>query len=627
VNKLKNKKVLYAILIVVGIFIITGIYSMLFNKINREKIEKQYIEYGEFIEDLELGRIDLIKYDKTENFMELYYFNKDTDNMPLVEREKYKYSKAECVYTLYPGGEDFRKQVLEYGVRLEGLAADSMDILLAFISAIPTIFLIVILIYSFKMMGKMMGTNPLSSAVVDVTEHPDVKFADVIGHEEVLEDIKFIVKLLKNPELGKDMNVRAPKGILLTGEPGTGKTLIAKAMAGEADVPFLYMNASSFVELYVGMGARRVRELFKKAKAQAPCIVFIDEIDAVGASRDGPEGNSERQQTLNALLQEMDGFTSNQDIFIIAATNTPEKLDKALVRSGRFDREIVVSKPRSWKVRKELFEHFVKSINNLDNIDYDKLSKETVGFTGADIKAVTNEAALTALTRDSKKIEMCDFEEAIDKKILKGNKKKKSAQEEEKERNLVAWHESGHAVVAFLKGKPIARATISGTTSGVGGFVLHEDDGNTFETKDDFETEIMISYGGRISEEIKYGFQNVSIGASNDIQQVTARIQAYVGVYGFDRELGAIDLNQLMNNGLIDKSMIYNKISDIANKLYNDTYALLNENFHLVDKLAETLLEVETLSGDDIHKLLSTSDFVIDEKRKEVESEIKDKIE
>ena len=457
----------------------------------------------------------------------------------------------------------------------------------------------------------------------DVIQTTDVTFDDIIGHDEIIDDIKFITELIKNPDKGKEVGVQIPKGILLDGPPGTGKTLLAKAIAHEAGVPFLNQNASGLIEMYVGLGAKRVRGLFKIARKKepcvvfideidavgakiarkkAPCVVFIDEIDAVGAKRGKDKNSSENDQTINALLQEMDGFNGREGIFIIAATNRADTLDEALVRSGRFDRKITVNPPRDWTVRRDLFEHYLGKFKCSEAIDIDTLAKQTPGFTGADIAMVCNEASIVAIMHNKEEIDTACIEEAIDKKVFNGNRSKTEAPEDD--RNIVAYHEAGHAVMHYILGEPIARASIQATTSGVGGVVFGVDKGTMFTTRKMLRDMVLVGYAGRVSEEIKFGTENITTGARNDIEQATDIITSYIEKYGFDEDFGLLSIGVLADKHLIDSKYIVNRSSTISKELYIECKKLLSENYEKVELLAKALLKHETMSGADIKTLL-----------------------
>ena len=563
-----------------------------------EKIEE--ITYNEFTQFVDAGHVDTIVYNTTEEYMTVYLYNEETINMTKEERKEYEYSNDDIRYCLFPAYENFRVEMLEKDINLVFKAPENMLGTLSTIVSIffPVAMVAILLILSNKGLGT--GGN-FSEKLIQTS---DVKFDAVIGHDEILDDIKFITKLIQDPTIGDSVGAKVPKGILLSGDPGTGKTLIAKAIAGEADVPFLYVNASSFIELFVGVGAKRVREVFATAKKHAPCIIFIDEIDAIGGKRDGRSvGHSEHEQTIDALLQEMDGFTGRDGVFIIAATNRPDKLDSALTRAGRFDRQIIVNKPRGWKVRAELFKHYLNNFKVSDDVDIETLSKQVSGFTGADIAAICNDASIVAVMHEKAVIDNACIEEAIDKKVFKGNRSKEDHFATDK--NIVAYHEAGHAVMSYLTNQPITRASIIGTTSGVGGAVWNADSDSCFITDLDMLNKVKVAYAGRASEEIK--FSSKTTGASNDITQATNLLTCYVQKYGFDSEVGLLDMDMLANTVDINEFNVAERVSSLAKDLYDDTMNALIKNYSMVEILAQKLLEIETLSGDEILKLLETT--------------------
>ena len=583
----KHKGVVVAGVVVLSISII-GLEQFVY-----DKNEPKEVKYEEFMDDLKAGDIDTLYYNPGDEYMRFTLFNDETREMTKKEREDYKYEKDEWRETLYPSGEDFRENMLKYGVNLvvksfEPKAADIIGSI--FSIALP----FVIIIAAMKAIMGGMAKTEKTEKQVDVK----TKFSDVIGHDEVIEDLKFIVSLMQDTSRLKKFNMEVPRGMLFSGEPGTGKTLLAKAIAGESGVPFLYLNGSSCIEMYAGLGAKRVRDLFKEAKKCSPCIVFIDEIDAIGMNRTGNGSFSENVQTLNALLQEMDGFDTESGIFVIGATNNADTLDKALVRAGRFDRQVVISPPKDWTVRKEIFEHYLQGVSS--TADLDLVSKQCMGFTGADINAVVNEAKLIASMGEADSVTTENIEEAIDKRIFKGNRSKRD--KKSRENMLVAYHEAGHAIVTYLCGKPIARATIVSTTSGVGGFVMQTDEDKQFMTKTDLESQLMICYGGRCSERIK--FTDVSTGASNDITQATNIIEAYVEKYGFNSEFGMLDLGVVQGTIQLSSEKLVKLFSDMAKEYERKTFELLSENYYLVERLAQELLDKETLSSEAITEII-----------------------
>lgn len=592
---IKQNKQRFIRLLVSWVICLICVFSIT-NSVKTQQIAKiEKVEYTEFLDDVKNGKVDTIYYSASDEWMTYTLLNDDTKDMTQDERDKYTYKNKDKRRVQYPAYDTFRKDMLEKDVHLilDRNSASIVEVLSMLMSlAIPIVWVVLIM----KMMrGTMKGVD-----AKDIIQTSDVKFSDVIGQDEILDDVKFITELLKNRDLGEEIGAKVPKGILLSGEPGTGKTLIAKAIAGEAGVPFIYVNSSSFIEMFVGLGAKRVRETFKIARENAPCIVFFDEIDSIGIKRDTRGSNTENEQTINALLQEMDGFTGRDGVFIIAATNRADKLDSALTRAGRFDRQIVVNKPRDWKVRVKLFEFYLKQFSVTDDIDIETLAKQVSGFTGADIAAICNEASIIAVMHKKPYIDMACLEEAIDKKVFKGNRAKEEHFKEDKK--IVAYHEAGHAVMHYLLGEPMSRASIIGTTSGVGGVVFGEDSDTQFLTKEYYENRVKICYAGRASEQIK--FNSVTQGASSDITQATGILEEFVSRLGFDEEFGLLDMNVLAERQIIDKSNAFELMQKKSKELYTETVNLLTKNYNLVEKLAQALLESETLSGKEIEDIL-----------------------
>lgn len=584
----KNRKIIYITLVTLIA------WTMLCWAYTKEKESKiQEITYKEFLTLCKDGKVDTVYYSKTNEHMTITLFNNETKKMAPKERKNYNYDTKDMRLVLYPEYDEFRKDMLDMGVNVS-VVQDSL-----IVSALSLIVIFAIPIIWIAILWKMMSAQTKGLDEKLILQHSNVKFSDVIGQDEILEDIQFIAKLIREPDISKEIGAKVPKGVLLTGAPGTGKTLIAKAIAGEAGVPFVSLSGSDFKELYVGMGAKRVRELFKIARKNAPCIVFIDEIDSVGAKRDSNKSNSEDDQTINALLKEMDGFTGREGIFILAATNHPDHLDSALIRAGRFDRQIAINPPRDWHVRKELFEHYLKNYKLSDDVDIENLAKTVSGFTGADIATICNEAGIIAMMHEKKCIDTACLEEAIDKKVFNGNRSK--AESFRKDKEIVAYHESGHAVMTYLVGEPIARASIIGTTSGVGGAVFRQDLESCFMTDKTMRDHIMIAYAGRASEEIK--FKIVTTGASNDITQATQTLIDYIQRYGFDKDFGLLDMQILAKQSLVESEEMTKRLAAMSREIYKQTMQKLKENYYLVEILAKKLLEVETLSGHEIENL------------------------
>jgi len=574
---------------------VVAAYLVIFFCFFYDSTEIKEVSYNQFLDYVETGAVDTVYYNKNVEYITFTMYNDDTRGLSKEERKDYNYKNEDKRKVLNPNKDTFREDMLLKDVNIVK-TDDNKELISAILSLITTIAIYIIII---KLMMSIMvpGSNINEK---DMIQKTDVTFDDIIGHDEIINDVKFITELIKHPEKGEKIGAKLPHGILLEGPPGTGKTLIAKAIAHEADVPFINQNASGFIEMYVGLGAKRVRSLFKLAKKKAPCIIFIDEIDAIGVARDSKNSHSENEQTINALLQEMDGFGTADNIFVIAATNRADALDKALVRSGRFDRRIVVNPPRDWTVRRDLFNHYLDKYKVADDLDIDTLAKQTSGFTGADIAMVCNEASIIAVMADSEVINKDDLESAIDRKIFRGNRSK--AETDTSDRQIVAYHEAGHAVMTWLLGRPIARASIQSTTSGVGGAVFREDTTSKFTSNKDLRELVMIAYAGRASEDIK--FKSLSDGASNDITKATEMMTEYIERLGFDDDFGLLDMGVLSREHLLDSKDITKKLSQMSKELYTECKQKLNDNYGKVETLAQSLLDCNTLSGDEIDKLL-----------------------
>lgn len=435
--------------------------------------------------------------------------------------------------------------------------------------------------------------SPLDKNTMKVT------FDDVQGIEELKPDLYRLVDCLKNPEKYKNIGARMPKGVILYGPPGTGKTLTAKAIAGEADVPFFSMCGSDFMEKYVGVGASRIRELYKKARKEAPCIVFIDEIDAIGGGR-GEENSGEKDQTINALLAELDGFKSVDGVLTICATNRLDILDPALLRAGRFDLKLAVGLPDK-EGRLAILKLHGKNKKFSEDVDMDALSKQTIGFSGAELENLLNESALIAANNDKEVISNEDLENAFFKIIMEGNKKPRKEQDEEM--FLTAWHEAGHTLVTKLLTKDsVPTVTIIQSTSGAGGVTFMAPDEKGMPSKKYLRNKIKIDYAGRAAEEIYLGSaDDVTTGASQDIKSATAVIKAYIGAYGMG-DKGLLDIKQLTS-----QYDIVEEATQLSKSLYTDTLDLLKSNFKTLKALAERLIEKETLYEDEIDEIIKAN--------------------
>lgn len=589
-----GKRKLWIILIVIAIVLITITLfdSAIFRLNTPEKATT-----AEFLESLKAGEIDTVYYSTSNETMRYTLLNDETRNMTPEERSTYVYNKEDWRQTPFLGGEDFRREMLvDYGVNLKVRTFEpALSGIWSMIFSIALIVLVVGLVVMLLQNGTM-GQKKFDP----LQEHITTTFDDVVGQDEVLDDLKFIVRMMKGEKLDS-LGARIPKGILLSGPPGTGKTLIARAVAGEAGVPFFSANASEFIEMYVGVGPKAVRTLFKQARKHKPCVVFIDEIDAVASARGSQGSTSEDNKTVNALLQEMDGFEKESGIFVIAATNNPDSLDPAIVRAGRFDRQVVVNPPRDWRVRKELFDLYIK--DTACDADIENLAKQTVGFTGADINAVVNEAKLVAAMSHKTALDAECFETAIDKKVFKANRS--NAKRYNNDVKVAAYHEAGHAVMTYLAGLPIARASIIGSTSGVGGAVFQADkDSGQFSTSEEYRWQIKVCYAGRAAEEISFG--KITDGAASDITQATKYIYAYVCKFGMSDKFGLLDVDVLKT---ISPFAVPNDIMrELSMTLMDEAKNDIVDNYRYVEAIAKELLDKETLSGEEIKNIINNVD-------------------
>ena len=568
------------------------------SSVQREKME--LISYQEYQELLNAGDIDTVTYEPSENYMYISLHNDKTRKMTVKEREEYISPIDECKKVYYPAGEDFRKELLEKGVLVRKSESSFANMIGQYSSLLFQLALILVMLKMFSNMSPMKGNALMEAEADDI----NVTFDDVIGHDEVKADLKQLIKQMKSDNA--DFR-NLTHGILFEGGAGTGKTMLAKAVAKEAGFNFVSVNSSSLIQLYVGAGAKRVRDAFAKAREKAPCIIFFDEIDAIGTKRGSTRGTAENDQTINALLAEMDGFGDRGNIFVIAATNRVADLDPALVRAGRFDRTIKIEAPTKWETRQELFDHYLKDFKLDVDVDTESLAKQTVGFSGADIAAVCREAGMIMFGRDGKTICQADLEEAIDKIVFKGNR---SSEEHGETLEIVAYHEAGHAVMNLLSGKPVARISIMGMTSGVGGAVFQSDEGKVFHTKESVEQEIKILYAGRASEEIKFGREHITDGASNDITEATKLLVNYLTRFGFGE--GLIDYSVLSSSNMSDNN-VSEKVSKLSAQFYGEALEKLNENYDKVEQLAKKLLEVKTLSGSEVQELWDSSLYLDEE--------------
>ncbi|PWM64760.1 MAG: cell division protein FtsH [Clostridiales bacterium] len=517
---------------------------------------------------------------------------------------------------------DMTNRLYDSGAKFSSDIVEEVSPFVSFIFSWMIPILIFVLIGRFmskKMMDKVGGDNAMmfgmgkSNAKIYVQSTEGIKFSDVAGEDEAKDSLKEIVDYLHNPNKYKQIGASMPKGILLVGPPGTGKTMLAKAVAGESNVPFFSMSGSEFVEMFVGMGASKVRDLFKQAKEKAPCIVFIDEIDAIGKKRDGKfSGNDEREQTLNQLLTEMDGFEGNTGVIILAATNRPESLDPALTRPGRFDRRVPVELP-DLKGREEILKVHAAKIKTEQGIDYLKIARMASGASGAELANIVNEAALSAVRAGRNAASQSDFEESIE--VVIAGYQKKNAILTDKEKMIVAYHEIGHALVAAKQtgSAPVQKITIVPRTSGALGYTMQVDEGDHYlMSKAEIENKIATYTGGRAAEELVFG--SVTTGASNDIEQATKLARAMITRFGMSDDFGMVAMESVENAYLggdasltcspDTQAKIDQRVVELIRKQYEKAMSILSENRRKLDELAKYLYESETITGEEFMKIL-----------------------
>ena len=510
---------------------------------------------------------------------------------------------------LYDSGAKFSSEIVEE-------ASPVLSFLISWL--LPLIIIIGFGQLMYRQMAKKAGGDSMmfgmggmgkSNAKVYVKSSNGIKFTDVAGEDEAKENLTEIVEYLHDPDKYKEIGASMPKGILLVGPPGTGKTMLAKAVAGEANVPFFSMSGSEFVEMFVGMGASKVRDLFKQAKEKAPCIVFIDEIDAIGKKRDGQVGgNDEREQTLNQLLTEMDGFEGNNGVIILAATNRPESLDPALLRPGRFDRRVPVELP-DLKGREEILKVHARKIKVADNVDFNKIARMASGASGAELANIVNEAALRAVRDGRKFATQADLEESIE--VVIAGYQKKNAILTDKEKRIVAYHEIGHALVAAKQtnSAPVQKITIVPRTSGALGYTMQvEEEGNHYlMSKEEMENKIATLTGGRAAEEIAFG--SVTTGASNDIEQATKLAKGMITRYGMSKDFDMVAMETVTNQylggdssltcSMETQTAIDKEVVELVKKQHEKAGQILLENRAKLDELSQYLYEIETITGEE----------------------------
>ena len=590
-------------------YMVAMLLVMLFNFIAMPWLSQyqiQEVDYNTFVDMTEKGEIGRAEIQEADN--RILFTSKD-------EKTIYKTAMISTDSQLV-------QRLLDAGVSTSGEEIEQTSLLMNILSWVAPILIFIALgqFMSRKLMQKMGGGNSMmfnmgkSNAKVYVKSAEGIRFDDVAGEDEAKENLTEIVNYLHDPSKYQEIGASMPKGVLLVGPPGTGKTMLAKAVAGEANVPFFSMSGSEFVEMFVGMGASKVRDLFKQAKEKAPCIVFIDEIDAIGKKRDGQiGGNDEREQTLNQLLTEMDGFEGNTGVIILAATNRPESLDPALTRPGRFDRRVPVELP-DLKGREEILKVHAKKIKVAEDVDFNKVARMASGASGAELANIVNEAALRAVRDGRKFATQADLEESIE--VVIAGYQKKNAIMTDHEKRIVAYHEIGHALVAAKQtnSAPVQKITIVPRTSGALGYTMQVEEGNhVLMSKEEIENKIATFTGGRAAEEVAFG--SVTTGASNDIEQATKLARAMITRYGMSDDFDMVALETVTNQYLggdaslacsaETQTKIDQQVVALVKREHQKALDILRENRTKLDELANFLYEKETITGEEFMGILN----------------------
>ena len=612
-DKKKNGKFLLIYVVVAFLFL----YSF---STAKEMLTTKEISYNEFVKMVENKEVKKVTVDGTA----LVITPQDSSEM-----------KGKVLYTGNADNPDLIKLLIDNNVEYYPEITKQQSVFMDFIiiNVLPLVIMFFIVRFVFNKMSKKMGGGPMgmgglgkSNAKVYVEKDIKVSFEDVAGQDEAKESLTEIIDFLHNPKRYTEIGAKLPKGALLVGPPGTGKTLIAKAVAGEAKVPFLSVSGSTFIEMFVGMGAAKVRDLFKEAEKMAPCIIFIDEIDSIGKSRDSQmQSNDEREQTLNQLLTEMDGFDTSKGIVILGATNRPEILDKALLRPGRFDRRVIVDRP-DLKGRIAILNVHSKDVKMSSNVNLESIAKGTPGAVGADLANIVNEAALRAVRSGREEVIQEDLEEAVE--VIIAGKEKKDRILSKKEREVVAFHEVGHALVAgLLEGTdPVHKITIVPRTMGALGYTMQlPEEEKYLVSKEELMNQIMVMLGGRAAEEEVFNL--VSTGASNDIERATQTARNMVTIYGMTDNFDMMALESVQNRYLDGRAvrncseetstLIDKEVLSIIRECHQKAREILRENRDLLDKISEYLLEKETIFGDEFFRFVYEKYPELKEKREE----------
>lgn len=584
-KKLLRKKVSMAVLFVaLTLGITSGVYQV------KKNLSIQTFSYTDFIKQVEKKQVDKI------------YLSPEAKIQAVLKNGK-------VIYFPNPRVEDFKEKMLLKNV--EVIEDHRKGYVYAIFNALFSLTILGALFYMLKKvlpkMSKRSGKD-FGNIQVEQIEKVETRFEDIAGNTEAKESVQELIDFIQNPKKYVDYGARMPRGIIFYGPPGTGKTLMAKAIAGEAGVPFFSVSGSDFVQMYVGVGASRIRSLFLQARKAGKCIIFIDEIDAIGKKRDasGFGGNDERDQTLNALLTEMSGFHENQGIVVIAATNRLDILDDALLRPGRFDRHIEIGLPDA-NAREQILRLYVKNKPLDEKISIRKLAEQTIYFSGAKLESLLNEAAIFAAKRNAAKIQQKDIDQAFYTVIAGAEKKDRSGISRE-ERAITAYHEAGHALITKLIAKEnrVTKVTIIPSTKGAGGFSMNIPPDKMYETKTEMENQIKISLAGRVAEELIFGENEITTGASSDIQKATRTLKQYMERFGMSKKLGLLNYDEIFGEGhhrIVDEERL-NEYKEKMAMFYEETKELMMQNMDYLEAIAEALLKKETLSEEDIDEIL-----------------------
>lgn len=577
-NNLRNKKKMMMIISVLLLSMVI-FYNIRLITDAPSVSEISYIQFEEMVEKGDVQKISI---------------NLDEPKFAFVDKKGNRYE------TDNPRSDNFKEYLLKNDIKVVE-DVKSNGFLWSLLGNIIWIALYFSLFY-FLFRGTFKGVTPIQNDSSKRVVKSNVRFSDIAANKESKKDMENLVNFLKNPQKYTDAGATLPKGVIFYGPPGTGKTLMAKAIAGEAGVPFFSISGSDFVEMYVGVGAKRVRELFKEARKHTPCVIFIDEIDAVGGKRGYGNTHSEREQTINALLNEMDGFNGSEGLLVIAATNRLELLDDALIRAGRFDRHIAINLP-DLKGRLEILKLYAKNKKIGDDVNLEQLAKTTIGFAGSDLKTLLNEATILAVDNGREYITSQDIDKAFYQTVVQGHVKEDNEDRKQEEIELVAWHEAGHAVAAkLLTNQSVPKVTILPSTSGAGGITFITPEKMGLHSKEDLINRTMVDYAGRIGEYLLLGDESkITTGASEDIKNATKKIRNMIESYGMTDTFGLLNLKDFE---YIDNKQVVIEAQKLSKDIYQQASECLTKNRHLVEAVALALIEKETIEENELDEII-----------------------